>query len=212
MQKTLFLILSLFISQVAFSQTFFEGDIVYKFDLQKKDSSFDETSIITYPAKTTIGIYKNGDWLQNPDDGIIEYSYFNHTDNKRYWKIRGADTLLYELGDKNREPEIDSTLTLKTEYNTDTVLGFVCNRLVIKTKDLNLTFIYTPSFAVSPSWYENTKIGFYNIIYGSIKAIYLKSIVETKDYVSTMTVQSIQQRKIFDKEFPDITKAALKKL
>lgn len=199
-------------SQEMFSQTFFEGDVIYKFDLQKKDSSFDETSVITYPAKTTISIYKNGDWLQKPDDGIIEYSYFNHSDNRLYWKIKNVDTVFYELGNNRRETEVDSTLASKIEYNTDTILGFPCNRLIIQTPKFKLTFIYTTTFEINPLWYKNTKIGYYDILYGLTKAIYLESIVETKYFISTMTAQNIHPRKISDREFPDIRKAPLQRL
>ncbi len=212
MQKVFILILCLSISECIFSQTFFEGDITYKFDLQKKDSSFDETIILTYPAKTTTNIYKNGNWLQKPDDGMIEYSYFNHLVNKNYWKLKGTDTLFYELGNESREGEVDSTLKTKIEYNTDTILGFICNRLIIQTQNLKLTIIYSPLFVINPAWYQNTKMGYYDIIYSSTKAVYLESIVETKDYVSEMTAQEVHKRKILDTEFPDISQAALKKL
>jgi hypothetical protein len=212
MQKVFILILTLSISECIFSQTFFEGDITYKFDLKKKDSSFDETTIITYPAKTTTNIYKDGNWLQKPDDGMIEYSYFNHSDNKNYWKLKGTDTLFYELGNESREGEVDSTLKSKIEYNTDTILGFVCNRLIIQTQNLRLTIIYSPSFAINPAWYQNTKMGCYNVIYSLTKSVYLKSIVETNDYISEMVAQEVNERKILDAEFPDISKAAFKKL
>lgn len=202
----------LLFSGCLFSQKFFEGEITYKFDFQKKDSSFDETTLISYPAKTTTFIYKKGDWLQNPDDGMIEYSYFNHSKNRKYWKIKGADTLFFELGNEKREEEVDSTLKTNIEYNTDTILGFVCNRLIILTQRLKLTIIYSPSFEINPVWYQKTKMGYYNIIYGLTKAVFLESIVETKDYISEMIAQEIIRRNVSEAEFPDLNKVALKKL
>ncbi len=55
-------------------------------------------------------------------------------------------------------------------------------------------------------------MGYYNIIYGLTKAVFLESIVETKDYISEMIAQEIIRRNVSEAEFPDLNKVALKKL
>ena len=51
MPKYIFLALLNFVCFKSKSQSYFEGEITYKLEIQKTDSSFDETSILTIPQK-----------------------------------------------------------------------------------------------------------------------------------------------------------------
>ena len=140
---------------------------------------------------------------------MIEYLHYDHFTNKSYWKIVGLDTLYFELGGEKRETEVDSSISTRLEYNTDTILGYKCNRFIIVTSTMKLTFIYSPELAVDPSWYQYTKIGYYDLIYGHTRAYYLESIVENKGYISKMIAQNVIARAVSENEFPDLNKVLL---
>ncbi len=205
--------LCLTLSLISCNQHYFEGEIIYDLEVIKKDSSFDLNSIPAAGSKISRCAFKNGDFIQWPDKGFVEYQYFNHTVNKVFYKVRGEDTLMFQKYDK-RGPELDSILSITKQNNTDTILNKVCNRLVLQSKEIKLTFIYSPeqNFAINPDWYMNSEGGYYNIIYGHTKSIYLKFILETSKFISMGTAKEIVYKSIPDGTFPDITKLPQKEL
>lgn len=193
------------LSSIAFTQDYFEGEINYRFEIEKKDSSFDLSSIISYPATQSFFYFKNGNWIDKPDAGMIEYQYFNHRYNLQLYKIREADTLLYYSYEK-RTPEQDSVLSITNHENTDTILGRACNRLILKTAKMSLTLIYCPGIRINPDWFSKTKGGYYDLIYSRTKSLYLTYILETDQYISKGIATRINYEKIPDVFFPDIEK------
>lgn len=210
MKNTLIFLLLLG-SNITFAQTYFEGEIQYKNETIKKDSSFDLTKIISWPSKKSVFYFKNGDWIQKPDTGMIEYQYFNHRVNQQLYKIRDWDTVLFYRYN-NLTPEQDSVRSTNTFYKTDTLLGKVCNRFVLQTASTRFTFVYSPDININPEWFKATKGGYYDIIYGTMKALYLKVIIETDRYISIVTADMIQRRPIPDETFPVIEKLAKREL
>jgi hypothetical protein len=193
------------------AQTYFEGEIIYRSEGFKKVKGKilkDSTEPISFVKAS----FKNGNWIQHPDVGAIEYMYFDRATNKSYWKLRNADTLFFEDGRFRRPAENDPDLKLRVVRNTDTMLGKVCNSLVIQTTALKLTLVYGNRLLVNPSWYARTKIGFYDLIYARTKSIFLKSVVETKQTVSITEATEIYDTNVDDDIFPALDKLPRKKL
>jgi hypothetical protein len=184
---------------------------VYSSEYQKKDSSFDLSSITSYPSKISNFYFKNGNWKQTLDTSFVEYQYFDHTLKQQFYKLRGLDTLLYMAYDKRTDGQ-DSMPSVTMLYNTDTVLGRQCNRLILHTSKLKLTFIYSSSIKVNPAWFNKTQGGYYDIIYGKMKSLYIKLIVESDHFITIQTAVKIIPRTIPDTIFPDISKIPYKEL
>ncbi|WP_127131781.1 hypothetical protein [Pseudoflavitalea rhizosphaerae] len=195
----------LLVSNIIFGQDYFEGEIGFRFEIEKKDPSFDLKSIVSYPAKQSVFYFKNGNWVDKLDTGMIEYQCFNHVRNLQLYKIRGVDTLLYYSYEK-RTPEQDSVLSITSQENTDTILGKACNRLTLRTVKMTLTFIYSPDIKINPDWFSKTKGGYYDLIYSRMKSLYLMYILETDQYISKGIATRINYEKIPDEFFPDIEK------
>jgi hypothetical protein len=209
--KYIGILLLVIASKNGFTQNYFEGEIIYRFEAEKKDSAFDLGNIISYPAKQSIFYFKNGNWINELDAGMIEYQYFNYNNNLQLYKIRGLDTLLYNSYAKRTQDQ-DSVISITDHEKTDTILGRVCNRLVLRTAEMTLTLIYCPDLRVDPSWFKNSKGGYYDIIYGRTKSLYLVSIIETNKFISKCIATDIKFKKISDEFFPDIDKLPMKEL
>jgi hypothetical protein len=210
--RSFFITLSLlFFFNSLTAQTYFEGEVIYRSEIFKKVSgkTFPGT---TQPASYIKESFKNGNWLQQPDGGIIEYMQFDTLTNKIYWKLRNSDTLFFEDGRYRRAAENDPGMKYRIVLNTDTLLGMVCNSLIIQTKALELTLVYCPTLQVDPAWYSKTKIGFYDLIYSKTKSICLKSVITTRQSVSVSTATEIYYVEVEDTVFPDVHNALLQKL
>lgn len=185
---------------VVSAQEFFEGKIVYEISHEAKDSSFDVNRILNHPATQSTLIFKSGRWVNAPNAGIIDFGYFNWMDNRQYYKFIGVDSLVYD-DYSTLTTEMEPIITQRAEYNIDTILGLICNRLILQTKNMTLTIVYHPSIAVNPRWFSKTKGGYYDRIYAHTKSLYLMSIVETARYKSMDKAISIEKMEISDDYF-----------
>jgi hypothetical protein len=193
------------------AQTYFEGEIIYRSEGFKKVKG-KVVKDSAEPVSFVKASFKNGNWIQVPDEGYIEYMHFDRATNKIYWKLRHVDTLFFEDGRFRRPAETDPGLKIRVAWNTDTILGKVCNSLIIQTKALKLTLVYNNALAVNPAWYGRTKIGFYDLIYSTTKSIFLKYVVETKQTVSVTEATEIYDTNVDDDIFPALDKLPRKKL
>jgi hypothetical protein len=186
-------------------QKYFEGEIVYSNEMIKKDSSFDLNRIPCAETRSTVIVYKNGDFFSRPDKCFIEYQYYNHTISQVFYKLHGADTLLFEDYNKN-PPESDSIISVTKYNNTDTILNKICNRIVVQRTNTKMIFVYSPDLKVNPEWYKNAKSGYYDVIYGQMKSVFLKYIIEGDGYISTSVATKIDYKTIPNSVFPEVTK------
>jgi hypothetical protein len=184
-------------------QNYFQGQIIYHLELQKKDSSFDLSNIISYPATTFTFLFKEGIWINAPDSGIIDFGYFRYDENRQYYKFVGNDTLVY-YDYSQPDPDQDSLLSIHHQYTTDTILGRTCNRLVLKMRKMVLTLVYSPLLSVNPDWFKNTKGAYYDIIYSNTKALYLMCILETDEFISRQIAIEVSERELSKEIFDNI--------
>src|SRR3954462_2678372 len=122
----------LLLTLVSCNQEYFEGEIKYDLEYIKKDSTFDLNNVGSYPAKTARSIVKNGSWIQLTDDGPLAYEFFDRQLNQQFFKLRKSDTLIYL--DCDHIPSVLGPLKgVKTMKGTDTILGKVCDKIVLQT-------------------------------------------------------------------------------
>lgn len=209
--KFLFIPFCLLAFNISLAQSYFEGEITYQWSRERKDSSFDLSKIISYPATHTVLYVKKGKWLHQPNSGPVEYMYFDNVRNMTAWKIRGLDTLFCQPYE-SRTQDQDSILTITTQAKTDTVLDKACNSLILRTAKATLTFIYNSDIETNPDWFIKTKGGYYDIIYSRTRALYLGFILETDQYVAKSIATKIVHRSIPDTFFPDIDHMPKKEL
>lgn len=198
--KLIFILLCLFTFKTSLAQSYFEGEISYRESREKKDSSFDLSQILSYPSTQTTFYFKKGKWVHQLDTSIVEYIYFDHARNHTLYKIRGLDTLFYK-SDESRVREQDSVFTITTQERTDTILNKVCNRLILKTAKLTVTFMYSPDIKINPDWFSKTKGAYYNIIYSKMRSLYLGLILETDQYIARSIATKVVYKNIPDSFF-----------
>ena len=145
--------------------------------------------------------------MQRSDTGLIEFEYFCRPFNQTFYKLRNSDTLLYQNYDA-RASDLDSILSIQWLKNTDTILGKICNRIVLHTRSMQLTVAYCPDLPTNPDWYKNTEGGYYNVIYGQTKAHYLLYILETDKTIYKGVATKIVTSEVPISIFPNVVNAA----
>ncbi len=196
------LLLSLLTAPVLYAQTPFEGEINYRFSILKKSPGFNDSTGCL--QTTTRLLFKEGSFAEFPETCDMEYEYFSKQLNQQFLKLRGKKfigVLNYEKGPSDQEPVI----SYEIREHTDTILGRVCNSLILQTQSAKLTFVYSPELYVNPEWYTNTQGGYYNYIYGMTKALYLKFTIETEQYTSQAIAYLIHPSHILFTDLPDVS-------
>jgi hypothetical protein len=190
------------------SDTDFEGSITYKLvDWDSKDMDSAEIAEATafFPKEATISYFDEGSFLSILNGKVLEYSYFNRYLNKEFNKFSKVDSL-YVV---NCGKELDwqgNLLDVAQEYNTDTILGHACNRLIMKYTDRTETYLFSPDFPTNPEWYKHSTGNDYDILYRSMKAYYLSMRIESKKYAFTVRAVKIVPGKVPINLFPKVDK------
>jgi hypothetical protein len=207
------LLLFSFLSLISCGQKYFEGEIIYDVEYIKKDSAFDLSNLPSWPSKTARSLVKNGSWIQSLEgSNIIQFEFFNKQQNQQIYKIRASDTLIY-LDYSKLQSDLAPVTSIKTMKGTDTILGKVCDKLILQSSSLTLTLLYDSDYLkIDPDWYINTKGGYYNVIYPRTKSLYLKAIVETDKFISIIKARKVKFKEVPDEAFTDIASLPKRKV
>ncbi|WP_343306947.1 hypothetical protein AAHN97_07510 [Chitinophaga niabensis] len=185
--------------------TDFEGSITYKlleWDSKDMDSARAVGMRALGPKDSLRVLFKEGSFMSIMDSSTIDYSYFNPHLNKYYTRLAGDDSVYEDPGDVLTEAG-NFLLDTRLEYNTDTILGYVCNRLIMKYKFSTKTYIYSPEIATNPEWYKHSKVYYFDVMYKLMKAYYLGMRVDHRDYAYEVRAISVIRSELPDSVFPD---------
>ena len=78
--------------------------------------------------------------------------------------------------------------------------------MVVQRTKMKMTFIFSPELTLNPDWYKHSRSGYFDVIYGQMKSVYLKYIIEGNGYVSTSIATSINNKTCENSVFPDVEK------
>ncbi len=167
---TLITIISLY--AVGQTQKYFEGKILYKFSFKADKIPNPDKLLSPLFGNGSTMYFKEGNYRHEYEGGLLEFDLYLKADNKLYQKKRNNDTIFWNdcsiTGDKIQNFLFSS--------KTDTVLGIICDRLLIQYKDNSETHYYNAdSIRTNPDWFENFKLNEEYLIDRKEKSIYLKS-------------------------------------
>jgi len=140
-------------------------------------------------------------------NGFYKDSTNAHSAAIQYW--RSSDTAAYIMDSMNSDTVLKVFVngghghksTYKTEINTDTILGYVCNRLTIKTGSIIRKYYYSNKLKLDAKYYDNYTYSNKNEIMNQMESAYLKLEIIEEDYKFTVLATEIKKRKLADSFF-----------
>jgi hypothetical protein len=153
------------------------------------------------PISPTKGIYiyKDGSFKQTFSDGFLEYSIYKSGTEYCYSKFRNNDTLFAERITYVRP--YDRNFEIITKNNSDTILGLVCNKIILKFDNQVKTFIYNDTIKIDPHLFKSYKNENRDVFSKISESIPLIFKLETKEFVMTSRITSWRKEYISDNEF-----------
>jgi hypothetical protein len=172
---------------------YFEGTVSYKINMIEKNSDADPTSLRNLYGKSSQLFFKEGDFLEKYQGGLITEELYRKQDNKMYFKRNYSNTLFWNDCGKPGDR------ILKFEFNPkkEKILGIDCDELKIYYNDKIISDYYNAAiFSINPDWSGNFILDGENEIDQKEKAVCLKHKIEYPGFTILITATSFTKQKI----------------
>lgn len=182
----------LFSSLLGFSQDF-EGAIEYKISNTSNHPSATIQSLEEHMGTQSICYFKKGNYKEITNSVYMGFNLFRPDKKRVYYKHNlKDDTLRYTI--TSSKPK--SKFTYDIYENTDTILGVICNRLVVNEEHVIKTYYYSNEYSLNPKHYKSfTLFNKYEIV-KLMKAVYLKCILDYRYYTIDIEATKITRMKL----------------
>lgn len=176
----------------------FQGVITYENNFVPKTKNYSIEALQTIFGKKSTLFFKEGNYLQKYDQGVILEQIYNKEENKIYVKKNLADSLFWTDCAKNNDQIID----FKIEKKSEIILNTNCDKLIIHYKDKTITYFFNgENLKIDPNWFSNYKYANRYKIAQLMKTLYYKCVIEYQDFIVTITATSIVEKELDDALF-----------
>jgi hypothetical protein len=194
--KKLFLLIFI-ISTKLFSQNF-QGRVEYETSYQVISEKENEASLKKdLGTKMTLTI-KNGFYKEVTNSEYGNLYLYNPQENRLYFTDKVTPKILYYY-EGNKEPNTKATYTVIK--NAETILGHLCDKLIYQTDSYEIVYFYSKDLKSDPKYVKSFTYLNRNKKLEIMKAICLKQIITTKNFIGTMTAVKITPVEVSDEEF-----------
>ena len=174
----------------------FEGEITYAISAKSKINI--PAELLEMIGNKSIFITKKGAYKQITNSTFMALQIYIPNEGKLYYKNNiESDTLLFKDVQKF-ENEVYEYEIVK---NADTILGYVCDKLIQKSKSMQQDFYYNSSLRLNPIHFKNFTAFEKNKVSEIIKSLYLRSDVIYQNLVISSVAVEIKRKEIDDIEF-----------
>jgi hypothetical protein len=125
-------------------------------------------------------------------------------EDKNLFLTNQSDTIYWMFNNKADNQIID----FKVEDSPDTIIGYNCKILTIKTKPIDKEtpvwirrFYYSSKIYVNPEYFKNYRHNNQDFIYSKIQSIPLRIDIEYSDHIVTWMAKSIERSDLNDDLF-----------
>lgn len=178
-----------------FSQSF-EGEVVFALSYKIKSSKMSQEQAAKLLGTTQNYFIKQGN-TKSVTNGIVQWQLYINKENKLYSKIKDS-TVVYWVN-----AYLENEIILKHEIikNADTILGYICDEVIITTKNKIYKNFYSSKLPIDPKLFKDDKMYVWYQYLLIAKALSLKTIIETPQLTAVSTAVKVKPMKLDDKIF-----------
>jgi hypothetical protein len=191
-------VLSVFLlSSVVKSQSF-EGYIVYQNTVELKNQNLQESQVLSMVGEFQKSFYNaQGDYLNALQGGMVRMQYYIQAENQLYILMSQSDTLYR----KDAQLNSDTAIRFEMREDVEVVNGMMCDEIVVESPQNKITYYFNDKYAMNPELYKNHNFGNWYYAISRAKALPLKTVIETPQFILTGTVIEVKEEKIDDNIF-----------
>lgn len=175
----------------------FEGKIVYQNTYKSKLSGVTNDQLAVSMGSKQDYFIKEGNYKSISNGASWFWQIYIGRENRLYNKIGNSDVILWMDG-ASRSDQIVET---KVNREVMEVLGYKCDEAVFTLKNGSEKYYFNSKLSVDPSLYSKHLYGNWYDYLKLAKAVPLKMVVETPEFVMTSTAIEIKPMKVAETEF-----------
>jgi hypothetical protein len=183
---------------ICFSQEF-EGIVEYDMTVTPKTDQYTADFLKKEFGTKVVLYYKSGFYKEvTVGAKFMSFQLYKNDENKIYYKHQiEDDTLRF----KNAIADKNENFDFEIEKNADTVLGKICNKLILKDNYGTKTYFYSSEYKLDPKDYEKYTYANKNELIKVMQAIYLKLIMEYQQFTVELIATKVNRKKLRKREF-----------
>ena len=158
----------------------FEGKITYRVRYHSRIPNVTSDQLSEMMGTEQDFFYKAGNYKSVVNGTTMEYMLYIADSSKMYMKMVNMDLLMRTDATK----ETDQILHTQLNKNADTILGFVCDELIMKAKNSTHKYYFNADFKINPTESANHKASNWSAYLSAAKALPLKMIIETEQFIA----------------------------
>jgi len=193
------LILILLATTLTSSAQIFEGKMTYSNTYQSKLPNLKSEQLNSMMG-TKQEYYIKGNNYKSLFNGLFtKMQIYQGEENRSYTLTAKSDTLYWEDYSKNK----DVVVNFETQKNKDTIMNISCDVLIVSTDKSKTYYYYSSKYGINPEMFIKHNYGNWYYIVSKTKALPLKTVHETAQFILTSTAIEIKPMEL-DKQFFDI--------
>lgn len=175
----------------------FEGKIVQSNRYKSKLANLKDEQLNSMMGTKQEYYIKSNNYKSVFNGKFVKLQIYKGDENRSYTLTAKTDTLYREDYVKNREPAV----SFEIEKNKGTVMSIPCDVIIVNTFKSKTYYYYNSMYAVDPSLYSKHTYGNWYYIISKIKALALKTVYETEQFVLTSTAVEITPMELAEELF-----------
>lgn len=199
----IFILLILLSPFVCLAQSF-EGKISYANSYKSKSPQMKDEQLTTMMGTIQDYFIKGGDYKSILNGSFVKEQRYNSSENKGYTLTANSDLNYWEDYSKNK----DVVTSSEVEKGKETVMGVLCDVLIVYTPKSKTAYYYSSKYGVNPALFKQHVYGNWYYLMSKTNALPLKTVYQSEQFTLTSTAISITPMKLEAKVFeaPDKNK------
>jgi hypothetical protein len=192
MKHTLLTLLSLiFLNSTGMTQSW-EGKITYQNSYSSTNDHVTTQQLSSMMGTVQEYYIKGSDYKTVMNGKMMEWQLYVHADNKLYTKSAMSPGIMWN----NAAEQNDSLIGIRINKQAATILGYVCDEMVITLKSGVQKYYYSAKIAVDPAPFKNHAYGNWYDYISRAKALPLKMVIETPDFTMQSVAVKVEAQKL----------------
>lgn len=196
MKKIIFIFLAGIIAGSLSAQSF-EGMIVYKNSMKSKIPNITDEQLSAVSGTAQHYYIKGGNYKSVTNGTYALWQLFRAKESKLYSKTAVSDTIFWTDVSVND----DSIVKVELVNNAAEIIGYKCDLLILSCKSGLQKYYFNARIAVDPKLFVNHKYGNWYEFLKLSKALPLKMVIETNQFIMESVATEVKAAKVDDKEF-----------
>ena len=172
----------------------FEGKITYKVSYTSRTAGVTSEQFSSLMGDTQEYFIKGNHYKSVFNGKLVLWGLYIPAELKMYTKMSNSETLLWNDVSLNT----DEVLKVELNKSKEIILGFSCDELILTCKSGVQKFYFHASLGVDPALFVQHKYGKWYDYVSRAKALHLKSVIETPQFVMESIATDVKPMKLDD--------------